>query len=61
MTAAMARSDLAAYVLAGAFVFFGLMVIAALIWAERDRRRALNDRQPGLRLIRPFQSSRERW
>jgi hypothetical protein len=62
MTAAVAHRVLADYVLAGAFILFSLTLIAAVAWSERDRRRAARDDAPGLRLVRPFESTSEhRW
>lgn len=62
MTATMAHRVLADWILTGALIWFGLAIVAALVWAELDRRRSLGGSRNGVdRLIRPLENRRERW
>jgi len=61
LIAVMAHRALADWVLAGAFILFSLVLAAAIVWGELDRRRSVGGRTGAQRLIRPYESRRERW
>ena len=58
----MAHRALADWVLAGAFLLFSLVIVAAIVWAEIDRRRSTGGSRCGVqRIVRPYDRARERW
>lgn len=48
---AMPHRVAADYLLAAAFLLFAVVLVAAIAWGERDRRRSLDD-EPGRRHVR---------